>query len=110
MPKPPETFVPSLRAQPSVASRRRELYSEKGAVLGEGQSRVQLEHLPFSEYSWMKRNSPNGLCPWIETADGRKIAETLDICVHLANLPSAAGRPLAPITPIRKRSEKNNPW
>lgn len=58
--------------------------------------RLDNSALPFSEYGWMKRSSPNGLCPWIVLPDGDKLAETLDICLHLAKLPSPTGKELAP--------------
>ena len=98
MPKPPELWIPSLASQTSVGTLVYFEFRARGepchlcaAYTG---NRLDNARLPFSEYPWMKRTSPNGLCPWIELPDGTKLAETLDICLLLASLPSPASRPL----------------
>lgn len=107
MPKSPELWVPSLASQPSVGSLIYFEFRARGepphlcaAYAG---LRLDNQRLPFSEYGWMKQTSPNGLCPWLVRPDGSLVAETLDICQHLASLRSPAGRPLAPSDEVQLR-------
>lgn len=100
MPNPPTSPVPSLASRPSVGTLIYFMFRARGepphlvaAYMG---NRLENAGLPFSEYPWMKRTSPNGLCPWIVLPDGTQMAETLDVCLYLSKLSSPAGRPLAP--------------
>ena len=112
MPSAPELWVPSLDARPSVGTLIYFEFRARGepphlcaAYLGH---HLDNARLPFSEYGWMKRTSPNGLCPWIVLPDGRAIAETLDICLLLASLPSPEGRVLAQDSAQLKLFELSN--
>ena len=107
MPKAPELWVPSLASQPSVGTLIYFEFRARGEpphlVAAYTGNRLDNARLPFNEYGWMKQTSPNGLCPWIVLPDGRKLAETFDICLHLASLPSPAGRSLAPTDDVQKK-------
>lgn len=58
---------------------------------------LQNSGLPFSEFCWKARNSPNGQVPILKLPDGRFVAETIDICKHLAQLPSPLGDASCPL-------------
>ena len=95
MPGPPETWCASVSGQPSAGTLIYFPFRARGepphlvaAYMG---LRLENASLPFSEYGWMKRTSPNGLCPWLVLPDGQQIAETYDICLHLAGLEAAGG-------------------
>lgn len=107
MPGPPETWCASVRGQPSAGTLIYFPFRARGepphlvaAYMG---LRLENASLPFSEYGWMKRTSPNGLCPWLVLPDGQQIAETYDICLHLAGLEAAAGRSLATTDDVQRR-------
>ena len=100
MPKPPECLVPSLADKEPIGTL---IYMELRArgepphlVAAYMGLRLDNARLPMREYHWMRQNSPNGLCPWLVLPDGRQIAETLDICIHIATMPSPVGRQPAP--------------
>lgn len=107
MPLPPERWMPSLKAQASVGTLIYFPFRARGEpphmVAAYTGNLLENAVLPFSEYGWMRRTSPNGLCPWIVLPDGRQIAETLDICIHLAGLSSPAGRALAPFDDTQRK-------
>eukprot|EP00931_Biecheleriopsis_adriatica_P033423 TRINITY_DN19401_c0_g1_i1.p1 TRINITY_DN19401_c0_g1~~TRINITY_DN19401_c0_g1_i1.p1 ORF type:complete len:259 (+),score=58.12 TRINITY_DN19401_c0_g1_i1:71-847(+) len=85
----PESWVPSTRGKPSVGI----LVNFKVRARGEPPHMVAAYrglHLQNSEsgnYMQMKKMSPNGHVPYIKLPNGELLAETVEICKFLAELP-----------------------
>ena len=57
---------------------------------------LQNSGLPFSDFHWKDKMSPNGQMPILKLPDGRLMAESIEICKYLARQPS----PVSDICPI----------
>ena len=92
-----ETWLPSAKDRPSCGHLLYFEFRARGEpphmVAAYQGLHLQNARLPFSQFGWMKRTLPGGVCPALRLPDGRLLGETQDISRHLARLASPARRP-----------------